>query len=144
MNVHSKLTGAILYMIYMLYTFIHIYYTIIFFTLTAEIIKYLSYSNSDSACLVIFTNLFVTSCSEMKTGVFTSNGSHVTVLSMFSRSLKMENSHKKELNISGRKKNESFPFTFFFSQITVTCAVDFITQQLWTSEEKKDSLVNIF
>lgn len=50
----------------------------------------------------------------MKTGVFTSNGSHVTVLSMFSRSLKMENSHKKELNISGRKKNESFPFTFFF------------------------------
>lgn len=25
----------------------------------------------------------------------------------------MENSHKKELNISGRKKNESFPFTFF-------------------------------
>lgn len=144
MNDHSKLTGAILYMIYMLYTFIHIYYTIIFFTLTAEIIKYLSYSNSDSACLVIFTNLFVTSCSEMKTGVFTSNGSHVTVLSMFSRSLKMENSHKKELNISGRKKNESFPFTFFFSQITVTCAVDFITQQLWTSEEKKDSLVNIF
>ena len=114
MNDHSKLTGAILYMIYMLYTFIHIYYTIIFFTLTAEIIKYLSYSNSDSACLVIFTNLFVTSCSEMKTGVFTSNGSHVTVLSMFSRSLKMENSHKKELNISGRKKNESFPFTFFF------------------------------
>lgn len=144
MNDHSKLTGAILYMIYMLYTFIHIYYTIIFFTLTAEIIKYLSYSNSDSACLVIFTNLFVTSCSEMKTGVFTSNGSHVTVLSMFSRSLKMENSHKKELNISGRKKNESFPFTFFFSQISVTCAVDFITQQLWTSEEKKDSLVNIF
>lgn len=114
MNDHSNLTGAILYMIYMLYTFIHIYYTIIFFTLTAEIIKYLSYSNSDSACLVIFTNLFVTSCSEMKTGVFTSNGSHVTVLSMFSRSLKMENSHKKELNISGRKKNESFPFTFFF------------------------------
>ena len=26
----------------------------------------------------------------------------------------MENSHKKVLNISGRKKNESFPFTFFF------------------------------
>lgn len=80
----------------------------------------------------------------MKTGVFISNGSHVTVLSMFSRSLKMENSHKKELNISGRKNNESFPFTFFFFQIIVTCAVDFITQQLWTSEEKKDSLVNIF
>ena len=86
-----------------------------------------------------FHNLFVTSCSEMKTGVFSSNGSHVTVLSMFSRSLKMENSHKKELNISGSKNNESFPFTFFFFffQIIVTCAVDFITQQSWTSEKKR-------
>ena len=49
----------------------------------------------------------------------------------------MENSRKKELNISGRKNNESFPFTFFFLQIIVTCAVDFTTQQLWTSEKKK-------
>ena len=48
----------------------------------------------------------------------------------------MENSHKKELNISGRKNNESFPFTIFF-QIIVACAVDFITQQSWTSEKKK-------
>lgn len=51
----------------------------------------------------------------------------------------MENSHKKELNISGSKNNESFPFTFFFFffQIIVTCAVDFITQQSWTSEKKR-------
>ena len=45
----------------------------------------------------------------------------------------MENSHNKELNISGRKKQRIVSFYVFF-KIIVTCAVDFITQQSWTSE----------
>lgn len=51
----------------------------------------------------------------------TSNGSHVTVLSMFSRSLKMENSHNKELNISGRKKQRIVSFYVFLNHSYMRC-----------------------